>query len=366
MRFYLIYILLIFLLPKEAMCSQLDKYSNSDTTKIKNQFLAYPVVFYLPETRWGFGAAGLYNFRFRSESAESNPSQIQLIASYTQNKQLIFVMPFELYRKYNTWKIKGELTYFRYQFNAYGIGFDTKAENKEIYRANAPRVRIDVLKRYKKTFLGMRFAFDRFSMDEIKTNGILEQQSPVGLNGGINAGIGLLAHSDERNFIFNPTKGHYVEMESFFSNKITGSDFNFFKLFVNASKYIKLSENHTLVGNINTVFTQGKPPFFDMPFFGTPRIMRGYQDRRFMDKNMLVLQAEYRFPLYKRLHGVGFISTGTVGKSYASLFTNPYQLAHGAGLRFIINKKDRVRLRLDYGLTPSEGGAFYLTINDAF
>ena len=125
MRFYLIYILLIFLLPKEAMCSQLDKYSNSDTTKIKNQFLAYPVVFYLPETRWGFGAAGLYNFRFRSESAESNPSQIQLIASYTQNKQLIFVMPFELYRKYNTWKIKGELTYFRYQFNAYGIGFDT-------------------------------------------------------------------------------------------------------------------------------------------------------------------------------------------------------------------------------------------------
>lgn len=57
-------------------------------------------------------------------------------------------------------------------------------------------------------------------MDEIKTNGILEQQSPVGLNGGINAGIGLLAHSDERNFIFNPTKGHYVEMESFSQIKL--------------------------------------------------------------------------------------------------------------------------------------------------
>lgn len=61
-------------------------------------------------------------------------------------------MPFELYRKYNTWKIKGELTYFRYQFNAYGIGFDTKAENKEIYKANAPRVRIDVLKDTKRHF----------------------------------------------------------------------------------------------------------------------------------------------------------------------------------------------------------------------
>lgn len=357
---------MISFLPNEGACSQFNISSDSDTTKIKNQILAYPVVFYLPETRWGFGAAGLYNFRFGDEPSESNPSQIQLIASYTQNKQLIFVMPYELYRKNNTWKIKGELTYFRYQFNAYGVGFDTKAENREIYKANAPRVRIDVLKRYKKTFLGMRFAFDRFSMDEIKPNGILEQQSPVGLNGGINAGIGMLAHNDERNFIFNPTKGHYVELESFLSNKVTGSDFNFFRLFVNASKYIKLGENHTIAGNINSVFIQGSPPFFDMPFFGTPRIMRGYQDRRFMDKNMLVLQSEYRFPLYKRLQGVGFISTGTVGKTYASLFSYHYQLAYGAGLRFIINKKDRVRIRLDYGLTPSEGGAFYLTINDAF
>lgn len=338
----------------------------SDTIKIKNQFLAYPVVFYLPETRWGFGAAGLYNFRFTDESSTSNPSQVQLIASYTQNRQLIFVMPFELYRNSNIWKIKGELTYFRYQFNAYGVGFDSKEENKEIYKANAPRIRIDVLKRYKKTFLGMRFAFDKFSIDEIKTDGILQRQSPVGLNGGINAGLGILAHNDERDFIFNPTKGHYIELESFFSNKIVGSEFSFFKLLVNASKYIKLGEHHTIVGNINSVFIEGEPPFFDMPYFGTPRLMRGFQDRRFIDKNMLVIQTEYRFPLYKRLQGVGFLATGTVGNSYASLFSNPYQLSYGAGLRFIINKKDRVRIRLDYGMTQSEGGAFYLTINDAF
>ena len=111
MRFNLIFKLLLFFSANAAACSQFNISSDSDTTKIKNQILAYPVVFYLPETRWGFGAAGLYNFRFSDVPSESNPSQIQLIASYTQNKQLILVMPFELFRKNNTWKIKGEMTY---------------------------------------------------------------------------------------------------------------------------------------------------------------------------------------------------------------------------------------------------------------
>lgn len=339
----------------------------TDSTGSKNQILAYPVVFYLPETRWGFGAAGVYSFRFKNEPAESNPSQIQLIASYTQNKQILFIMPFELYRNNNIWKIKGELTYFRYQFNAYGVGIQSLAENKEVYKANAPKLRLDLLKRFhERTFIGVRMAFDHNNIIETKEGGILEQQSPVGINGGRNAGVGFLVHYDERDFIFNPTKGHYAELESFFSYPITGSDFKFFRVLVNASKYIKLAENHTLVGNINTVYTQGEVPFYDNPFFGSAKILRGYQERRFMDNNMLAIQSEYRFPIYKRLQGVGFLSTGTVAVNYSELFTNPYKIAYGGGLRFTINQKERVRIRVDYGLTPSEGSAFYLTINDAF
>jgi outer membrane translocation and assembly module TamA len=94
--------------------------------------------------------------------------------------------------------------------------------------------------------------------------------------------------------------------------------------------------------------------------------MRGFQDRRFLDKDVLVLQSEYRFPIYKKVHGVCFASTGTVAHTYSDLLYNPYKLSYGLGLRYVLNEKDRVRLRMDYGRTLHEGGAFYITINDAF
>ena len=78
------------------------------------------------------------------------------------------------------------------------------------------------------------------------------------------------------------------------------------------------------------------------------------------------MQGEYRFPIYKWLQGVSFLSGGTVSTVYSDIFKNDYKMSFGAGLRFVLNKKDRVRLRLDYGRTINEGGALYITINDAF
>jgi len=66
------------------------------------------------------------------------------------------------------------------------------------------------------------------------------------------------------------------------------------------------------------------------------------------------------------VQGVSFLSGGTVAASYSEIFENDYKISFGAGLRIVLNKKDRVRLRLDYGRTINEGGAIYITINDAF
>lgn len=353
-------------MPFASVGSHRQSITEKDTTIIQNQFLAYPVVFYLPETRWGFGGAGLYNFRFKNEPAESNPSQIQFVTSFTQNKQLILLFPFEFYKKNNHWKLKGELSYFKYQFNYYGIGINSRLEDKEVYKASFPRVKIDILRRYQKLFIGIKMGYDNISINQIVEKGKLEFDNPIGIKGGKNIGLGLILHYDQRNYLFNPTKGHYIEAESFASQSYLGSDFDFIKLVFNASKYIKIANEHTLAANFSTSNIIGDVSFYEMVFFGTPKQMRGYQDRRFMDKNTLFLQAEYRFPIYSLIQGVTFISTGTVGSQYSNLFSNQYKWSYGAGLRFLLNKKDRVRLRIDYGLTPNEGGAFYFTVNDAF
>jgi outer membrane protein assembly factor BamA len=364
---YLIFIsCLLALVPLVGYSSVNALVLTEDSLGTKNQFVGYPIAFYLPETRWGFGAAGFYIFRFKGEDVTTNPSQVQLAVTYTQNKQVIFLMPFEVYHKNNVWKFKGELGYFRYQFNYFGIGSDSRFQDKEAFKATFPRFRLDILRRYRRFYAGIRLGFDHFDINGTKEFGLIDVHKPVGSHGGITSGAGVLAQYDSRNFLFNPTKGMYCEAESFIASELTGSAYNYRRFTFSGARYQKLAENHTLATQVVTMHNYGNPPFFDMAFFGTPKVMRGFQDRRFLDKNLLVFQCEYRFPIFKRLQGVSFVSTGKVAGTYRRLFENDFKTAYGAGLRVVLNKKDRVRLRIDYGRAKGEGGAFYATINEAF
>ena len=362
---YIPFVLFIVLCFPNFGYSQTNSGQITDEDSIKkNQLLAYPIVFFLPETRWGFGAAGLFNFRFKNESDQSNPSQVQFAASLTQNKQIILTFPFELYLNENEWKLKGEIAYYKYLYKFYGIGIDSKADDKEFFQARYPRIKADILRRFDKVFVGLRMRFDNMSI--VEKGSLLESGRFTGKDGGINSGAGIIAQWDTRDFIYNPTKGFFLETELYFSGNFSGSDFNYQRYALDVSRYFYISNNHTLALQFYNATIQGDPIFYEMLFFGSPRLMRGYQDRRFKDRNMLVAQSEYRFPIYKRIQGVTFLSLGTVAEKYNELYTNPYKYSYGAGLRFVLNKKDRIRLRLDYGISKDEGSAMYLTVNEAF
>jgi len=333
---------------------------------VKNQFLAYPVVYFLPETRWGFGAAGFYNFRFKGELPTSNPSLVQFTLSYTQKKQLILTIPMEWYWGHNTWKMDGEFSYFRYQYNFYGIGDETSLEKRETFKAEYPRLRVDLLRRYKRWFGGLRYRFDALQFTDFKTGGLLEKGSYTGKTGGFISGAGLVLQLDTRNRIYHPTRGVFMEWEWYTNHPRIGSDFTYSRYSADMSVYAGIRGEHVVAVQCSTATMTGQPIFYDLLYFGSPRVMRGIQDRRFIDKNMCLIQAEYRFPIWRRFQGVAFGSIGSTAGTYPALFDRRWQQSYGAGLRFILNQKDRLRLRVDYGFTRNEGGAFYLTVNDAF
>jgi len=338
--------------------------STRDT--VTNQLLAYPVVYFLPETRWGFGAAGFYNFRFKGEPGSSNPSIVQFTVSYTQKKQLLLTIPMEWYWGHNTWKMDGEFSYFRYQYNFYGIGDETALEKRETFKAEYPRFRMDFLRRYKQWFGGLRYRFDAMQFTDFEAGGLLEKGSYTGKTGGIISGAGIVVQLDTRNRIYHPTRGVFMEWECYYNNPRIGSDFTYSRYSADMSVYAGIRGEHVVAVQCSTATMTGQPIFYDLLYFGSPRVMRGIQDRRYIDKNMCFIQAEYRFPIWRRFQGVAFGSMGATSGTYAGLFDRKWQQSFGAGLRFILNQKDRLRLRIDYGITPNEGGALYLTVNDAF
>ena len=94
--------------------------------------------------------------------------------------------------------------------------------------------------------------------------------------------------------------------------------------------------------------------------------MRGYYEGRYKDDQQVVFQSEYRFPLYKRLRGVVFGGTGTVSKDFLDFGLSDLKYSYGAGLRFALSKKEKLNLRIDYGIGQGKSSGFYIQLGEAF
>lgn len=342
-----------------------NSFSQSDYTYNKKDDFSlsgFPLVFFLPETGLAFGGLGLTVFNIGEEKSWRK-SQVQLGVAYTLKNQLLIFAPYELYIKQN-WKVNGELGYYRYFYNYYGIGINSQKNNLEFYDANYPRVISTVSYLLEKKWLvGLSYRFDNFEIPN--ADSLLISRNPEGINGGTLSTLGLELGYDSRDDIFYPSSGFFGTLKIDNSSNITFSDFEYWSVLLNISYYKQLTKNHILALNYQTGSQMGNSPFYNYFYLSSGKNARGFDDRRFLDKNINLLQAEYRFPIYKRFRGCAFTSIGTVGRDYRDLYTNSQKFSYGAGLRFQLNKKQKSHVRADVA-NSHEGFQFYVTIGEAF
>ncbi len=356
-------LLLLFLLLVTLGNAQTQKQANDSLKNLK--ITAFPVAFYLPETGLGFGGLGLSTFRLPGENLETRPSSIQLGLTFTTKKQFLLFMPYEFYLDDEKWRFTGELGYYKYFYNYYGRGINSAQENEETYTADFPRFR---LKTYREIMprlsLGVGYEFDGFNVLEPEPGGLLAGSNEIGKEGGTISNLGLLALFDNRNNIFYPTKGWFVEASYFTSANWLGSTFSYTKFEIDARYYQKIKGQQVLATNLFLGTRSDETPFQDLSYIGTKR-SRGFDNRRYLDNTEVTLATEYRFPIWRRFKGAVFGSTSTVTPSLSDVFNTTYRGAVGGGLRYVLNKKEGTRIRVDYGIS-GEGGQFYFTINEAF
>jgi len=116
---YLIIILSLFITQLASAQGTQDTLQQKEPFIKKSSLIALPLAFFTPETRWGGGAAALLSFRFRGNGEETRPSQVQLGFAYTQEKQILSYLPFQLYADQERWFVTGELGYYEYIFQVF-------------------------------------------------------------------------------------------------------------------------------------------------------------------------------------------------------------------------------------------------------
>lgn len=332
-----------------------------------NSLIGLPVVFYTPETRWGLGAAGIYNFRFDQQDTISPSSQLQLGFAYTQEDQLLTYLPFQLYWNERKYSLTGEVGYYRYSYFYYGIGNSVPPDFEELYFVNYPRIRAVFLRKITPgLFAGLRFWYEDFDMRQTDPEGRLEQRDVTGAAGGITSGMGAVVSYDSRDNVYFSSSGVLAEAAVHPFGRWLGSDFKFTKISLDLRHFLPIGKRFVLANQFYGENVTGDPPFNMLALLGGTKRMRGFYEGRFRDKNNVIFQTELRADVYWRFGAVAFFNVGNVAHQPSAFRIENTRFTYGAGLRFLLDPEKKINIRLDAGFGSHGESAFYLTFGEAF
>ena len=92
---------------------------------------------------------------------------------------------------------------------------------------------------------------------------------------------------------------------------------------------------------------------------GSRGTLRGFSDYRFRDRNLVLLQAEYRIPLWGPVDATVFADAGKVTSRRADLDLN--DLKRNYGLSLSVMRGPTTALRFEAGFGGGEGAHFHFT-----
>lgn len=333
--------------------------------KSKDRVIGAPILFYTPETRLAYGAAGSYIFRM-SGGKTARPSSISPILIYTQEKQFKAQVNTDMYLKPDDYRLQVEVRFEKYPNKFFGVGINTLENNEESYTSRSAGFLLSFLKKLTgKINIGFQYHFSNWKIVEMEEGGQLASGNFFGSRDGTISGVSLLLNHDNRDNIYFPMKGELFELNARVYGKFLGSKYNFSSLSLDLRKYFTLFGTHVLAVQSVVKLQTGDVPFLNLAQMGGQYNMRGYYEGRFRDKNLMVFQAEYRTPLIWRFGLVGFAGFGNVAEKFSKLSLAGMRSSYGFGLRFLFDPKEKIQARMDVGFGEDCTG-FYFSIFEAF
>ena len=118
-------------------------------------------------------------------------------------------------------------------------------------------------------------------------------------------GTGIAFAFDTRDNDFYPTKGFLAELGASVFNQVGGDSYGFMRYTLELGGYITLLRPGRifaarLLGEVNTRLSDDKDtPFFERASLGGANTLRGYSTGRFRDKDLILLNLEYRYPIWE-------------------------------------------------------------------
>jgi hypothetical protein len=150
---------------------------------------------------------------------------------------------------------------------------------------------------------------------------------------------------------------------------LDGDPFAFTRVDVDLRQYVPLVHGRRVIAlralaSMSEADAGATVPFFLQPTLGGPDDLRGFRRFRFRDRNMLLLQGEYRWEIFTAMDGVLFYDAGMVAPRVEDLTLGELETDYGFGFRF--GTVNGVFLRVEGAFGSNGGKHFILRFGDAF
>jgi len=322
------------------------------------KILPVPALGYAPETGFYIGAVSLFTFDLYRDSF-SRISNAKVEFNYTWKKQVILEAGWNYFFRRERWFTRGLLRYSEYPDLYFGVGPNTPESYELQYMSERWVADVDMLRNLgSRVFAGPRVRYLDYRHVHYEEKPLFPE-----LVSSVSWGAGYTVLKDSRDNLLNATRGVYLEWSNTF-DRAGGRTYS--KFYADARVYTTPFAGTVAALRIYNELSPGDPPFFDYALFGGDKLARGYFYGRFREKNLFLVQSEIRQHIWRR---IGLAVFGGAGNLYPDL--QKLSLAHlkpnyGAGIRFLADRKERINLRLDYGMGTGGQSGFFIAFGESF
>ncbi|MBS1486098.1 MAG: BamA/TamA family outer membrane protein [Bacteroidetes bacterium] len=349
---------------------------NKEKVAGKLYFSGAPSIGYSLTSGWS-GLVAANGAFYTWDGSDAKISNIYSDAIYTQNKQFVAHLQSNIWTHQNKFNIVTDWRYYAYPQRTFGLGGTTDLNNYASQNFNYLRLYQTVMKSIRPNlYVGLGYGLD-YHYHIVETDGnadVISNTLQYGLkSSSVSSGINASVLYDNRLNSINPAQGTYASA-SFRQNMVPlGSDANWQSLIVDLRHYIPFpcnSENILAFWSYNWLTLNGNPPYLDLPSTGWDpygNIGRGYIQGRFRSKNLVYLEAEYRFKILTNglIGGVVFANAQSVTQWPSNVFQSVAPAA-GLGLRLKFNKYSRTNVAIDYGFGQQGSQGIFVNLGEVF
>jgi hypothetical protein len=167
--------------------------------------------------------------------------------------------------------------------------------------------------------------------------------------------LGAIIELDKRDNIFTPDRGIKLHVDAVISDKILGSDYDYWKMNYYMYAYGRISKK--IVGGLRI---DGRQAFGDPPFYMLPYIdMRGIPAERYQGNVDLLSEVEMRWDVVPRWSIMAYTGAGKAFDEWDKFNDASWAWSYGTGFRYLLARKFKLRMGIDVAHGP-DTWAYYI------